>query len=766
MKNYLLLFSLILFCNQKGFSQFNSVKIPTSTTTEIPNLEHDKHRCGTPSPDAATRQYIMEEIISKEEARAAMENSVSNCLPMKIHIVRQSDGSGGLSLGELAIAFANLNYTFFNADIEFFVCGDINYIDDDDFYNFNAEAPDNDDETAFTSPHEVTNAINVFFMNDIVTSSGFDAAGYAYFPFNNIQSNRIFMINSVATNPPNSTFSHELGHYFSLYHTHEGTEDGNTDPNAENVPRIGTNANCAATGDLLCDTDADPRYSNSEFNFSTCTYTGSGTDVNAVPYLPTTAINNIMSYYPDQCGGVFTGGQFTRMASGLVTRMGHSAYNFGCTAAAVIPASGLTATQNGNQIDLNWTDNASNELGYIIERSTTSNSTGFLPIIYGGVAENISNYSDTDNISSNTTYYYRVRPVNSACDNYSNVITVTTGLSYCTPSYSQPCVNSTLDGFSMDGDGGPNEINNTGSGCSTNSYGNFTNLVSTVTAGVGYPFTVCKSLTFNRAVQLWVDWNQDGDFNDANEQVLNASANVPSSCFTGILNVPSDALSGNTVLRVLLANGDPTDPCGTFYNWGETEDYTLNVDGIGALPVELINFEGNARAETVVLNWETASEYNNDFFTLERSKDGIQFEPIAEIKGAGTDESFNTYSYTDLTPIHGDNYYRLKQTDFDGKFEYSEIIVIPISIQHSTSTEVVPNPVRDNEISLLYTAIHEGKMQIQILDVNGKLIKKNQLFVVDGKNNFTLNISNLNAGIYFLQTIHKNETQTTRFVKL
>ena len=724
--------------------------------TVVP-IENDKQRCGTPDPDEDTRRYILENIIANEQQIAAQRNNVTNCIPMKIHIIREDGGTGGLSLGDLAIAMANLNYVYYDADIEFYVCDGINYINNSDWYDFDASSPDNDDETTFCASEEVTDAINVFFMNSITTSSGFNAAGYAYFPFNLVQSNRIFMINSVATSVPNSTFSHELGHYFSLYHTHQDTENGNTDPDAERVVRSGVDANCDVNGDLLCDTDADPNPSSAELN-SSCVYTGSAQDDLSVTYLPTTAINNIMSYYTDDCGGVFTSGQFTRIASGLATRLTHTAYNYTCTASTVTTPSGMTATINGNQIDLTWTDNASNELGYIIERSTTSNSAGFLPIIHGGVGEDVTVFTDTDNINSNTSYWYRVRPVASACNNYSDVATVTTALIYCTPTHSNGCSQVSISDFSFDGEGA-NDIANNTSGCSTNEYGDFTNLSANVNAGSTYTVTAstlagaCTGSHFPAFVGIFADWNLDGDFDDTDEHVYSGSGQL-APCFSTSISVPSGAISGNAVLRIIIDfHSIPTNPCGS-YNFGETEDYTLTVDGV--LPIELTSFKGQLKDEAVELSWRTESEINNDFFTLERSKDGVDFESIAEISGAGTTNHANNYSHYDFAPFEGINYYRLMQTDFDGKFTYSDIIQVSVAPQKVISVNVFPNPVGQDEFTLLYNATAKGNFQYQITDMTGKIIDYQELQVEKGKNNFSININHLSQGIYFLQTNQYN----------
>ncbi len=398
MKFQNLLLALIIFFSQEAISQ--------------------SHGCGTPPLDEATREYIIKEIVDKEDNYALAENAPT-CLPVKLHIVRTDAGTGGFNENEIAEAFADLSTGFKDIGIDFYVCGGINYIDNSDFYTYNTADPDNDIETDFTAGEIVTDAINFFIVNTIFLDGFGGAAGYASFPSSSINSNKIVMTKNAMTTSPTGTLSHELGHYFGLPHTHAFTQSGSDDPFAERVVRTGPNANCETAGDMLCDTDADPRYSSTEFSFSTCTYTGSETDDLGVTYNPVTAITNIMSYYPDKCTEGFSAGQLTRMNAGLVTRMSYTTYDFSCTPDIVNPPTITNITFNFNgKPRVNWTDNANNELGYIFERSYISSTTGF--VAYAGVPAN-STFVNDNGIPENTSAWYRVRAVNSPCDNYSNV---------------------------------------------------------------------------------------------------------------------------------------------------------------------------------------------------------------------------------------------------------------------------------------------------------------------------------------------------------
>ncbi|MFN8335710.1 MAG: T9SS type A sorting domain-containing protein [Cyclobacteriaceae bacterium] len=118
------------------------------------------------------------------------------------------------------------------------------------------------------------------------------------------------------------------------------------------------------------------------------------------------------------------------------------------------------------------------------------------------------------------------------------------------------------------------------------------------------------------------------------------------------------------------------------------------------LPVELVSFDGAYENPVVSLNWQTASELNNDYFTLERSASGTQFETLAKISGAGTSSQAHSYSYIDASPFPKVTYYRLKQTDYDGASEYSKIIRVETSQEKERKMSVYPNPNSGTEITL------------------------------------------------------------------
>ena len=546
--------------------------------------------CGTAPPTPAQYAHT-KSVISRIDVDALRGGGIT-CVPLQAHIVRQGDGSGGITQEQLNIGLSFLNNHFLDAGIQFFWKGAPNTTNNSDYYDFDATSPDNDSEATlagfFTT---ATDAVNIYFVNNITTSTGFVAAGYAYFPFNSATSNRVVMRHGSTANTPNGTFVHEFGHYFDLYHTHEGTENGNAHPNAENVARTGGQANCNTDGDLLCDTEADPRYASADFNSSTCTYTGAGVDIHGVGYDP--PVDNIMSYFPDGCGGIFTPQQYVRMQQGLMERQGHSAYSLNASPTAVNVPTGLSATWNGaSEVDLTWTDNAGNDLGYLIERSETSASSGFQALVFGATATNGTSWTD-DDLTPNTTYWYRVRPANGSCASYSNVATVSVGLAYCVPEYFETCAaggSALIDAFQLAGE--TMTINNSNSNCSPNGFGDFTAMVADLDAGSTYSVTVDALVGAGsyspQFAQVWIDLDQNGSFEDAGEKMLATPGSMTTE-FTANFTIPPTALNGPTRLRVRSwdqFNGcDPTS-C-SFCAFGETEEYTVVISGGASADVKV-----------------------------------------------------------------------------------------------------------------------------------------------------------------------------------
>ncbi|MFN5169277.1 MAG: T9SS type A sorting domain-containing protein [Cyclobacteriaceae bacterium] len=139
------------------------------------------------------------------------------------------------------------------------------------------------------------------------------------------------------------------------------------------------------------------------------------------------------------------------------------------------------------------------------------------------------------------------------------------------------------------------------------------------------------------------------------------------------------------------------------------------------LPIELLEFKAKLGKEGVEISWVTATEINNDFFTVEKSNNGIDFYSLTKIAGAGNSTQQIKYSVTDISPFQGVNYYRLKQTDYDGKFDYSRVIYIDVESSLPTNS-IYPNP---NDGKSFYVKLPNSgyrNIQIKIQGLDGKTI--------------------------------------------
>ena len=230
-----------------------------------------------------------------------------------------------------------------------------------------------------------------------------------------------------------------------------------------------------------------------------------------------------------------------------------------------------------------------------------------------------------------------------------------------------------------------------------------------------------------------VDYNADGlmKFGTWNP------ADSTLSTLTGIIPMPSD-WQRSLKLDYLTYNGDPNDPIAPSKNWSLIDDVTdgshmlyatpltnsqMNALGMDTswtiIPVELTSFVGNVSGADVKLDWTTGTELNNNGFEIQR-KTGKDFVTIGFVKGNGTTTSSHGYTFADKQLQPGSYSYRLKQIDFNGKYEFSK--VIDVQIVHGLSYALeqnYPNPFNP-ETAIKYTIPQAGRVTIQVYDVTGK----------------------------------------------
>lgn len=226
---------------------------------------------------------------------------------------------------------------------------------------------------------------------------------------------------------------------------------------------------------------------------------------------------------------------------------------------------------------------------------------------------------------------------------------------------------------------------------------------------------------------------------------------------------PTDRVTG-FIFEVRVENVATATADGVFN--GTSFNLTSRLSGFDAmissfvLPVELTEFTAKTDNKLAYLNWQTISEVNNDFFAIEHSLDGISFKEIGKITGNGTTNMKQNYSFTHFDPANNSNYYRLKQVDFDGAFEYSEIRIV--QLEKSNDIRIFPT-LAYQTITVERGTNNLSDIDIQVYDMNGQLV----LFQTLSTNvsNTTLNISNLFPGAYFIKLQDKLGIKTKQFLK-
>lgn len=144
--------------------------------------------------------------------------------------------------------------------------------------------------------------------------------------------------------------------------------------------------------------------------------------------------------------------------------------------------------------------------------------------------------------------------------------------------------------------------------------------------------------------------------------------------------------------------------------------------GEDPLPIELLFFKSNINSEGVALTWATSKEDNFNYFSIERSTNGIDYQEIAQINGAGYSRSILNYSFIDADPIHGRSYYRLNAIDLDLSSEYSAPITVNLQETINNSIAVSPNPLVGTQLSIITDNTEEGKL-VTIYDLSGNAVR-------------------------------------------
>ena len=278
----------------------------------------------------------------------------------------------------------------------------------------------------------------------------------------------------------------------------------------------------------------------------------------------------------------------------------------------------------------------------------------------------------------------------------------------------------------------------------------------------GYHYNISRSAGGANAT-LTVNWTDSDQFGSDGPGTPALPANV-----TGI----TWAEWNGAAWDVIASNPTGTIDAGQVNTTGVVDfsltNFTLgSLDGSNYLPIDLVSFDGECIDNKINLEFVVASQVNNDYFTIKRSKNNLEWEVLGYINGGGTNNEEITYTWTDYSPKSGVNYYKLFQTDIDGISKSFS----PIAINCESNVEdyhIYPNPTNDRVSVEFELEYYQGDdIQMVLKDFKGVIVKSNPIELKRGYNYFEVDLSNIPNGFYVLSySGTKNHIPSKRIVKL
>lgn len=270
--------------------------------------QNNMEACGTITNSESIQYFnsIKSELNKYEQVFMKMKSAANksqskfiNSIPVKAHVIRTSDGTGGICEADINTTISNLNTIYADAYMEFFLCEGINYINEDKLCHIKKG-----DEKNLIETYNIPGLINIYFTDNIINETDEAICGYS----DNQGRNDVIVIkNNCVMN--DSTLAHEMGHFFSLIHTH-GPDSNNM------TTEFVDGSNCDTDGDGICDTPADPKLTYKNVN-NFCQYIGTETDAHGDVFKPDTG--NIMSYAMKGCRSHFSKQQLARIYAFYMT---------------------------------------------------------------------------------------------------------------------------------------------------------------------------------------------------------------------------------------------------------------------------------------------------------------------------------------------------------------------------------------------------------------------------------------------------------------
>ncbi|MBN4065922.1 T9SS type A sorting domain-containing protein, partial [Candidatus Amoebophilus asiaticus] len=193
--------------------------------------------------------------------------------------------------------------------------------------------------------------------------------------------------------------------------------------------------------------------------------------------------------------------------------------------------------------------------------------------------------------------------------------------------------------------------------------------------------------------------------------------------------------------------------------------WTVSNNSTDPLPIDLLSFTAEVEGNSIRLKWETATETNNDYFTIDKSNDGISFEEVALVDAIGNSNSPVSYTVLDENPFEGVSYYRLKQTDNDGQFEYFPMVPVKFgNTENNLFINITPNPF-NNSAQIIVNSEMEDIVLLRIFNSNGQTVHDQKIRIYVGRNNLDVDLTKYTSGVYHMWIQHNEKIIQTKFVK-
>jgi hypothetical protein len=229
------------------------------------------------------------------------------------------------------------------------------------------------------------------------------------------------------------------------------------------------------------------------------------------------------------------------------------------------------------------------------------------------------------------------------------------------------------------------------------------------------------------------------------------------------LSITIDAIGGIIASGAFTGTGD-FNPYSAVFNLTSNANLNMYVLKlyVSPLPIELLSFNATQNKNAVDITWQTSTETNNHYFTIEKSKDGYEFEEIGKVDGAGNSNTVLNYALTDENPYPGISFYRLKQTDFNGEFSYSEIVAVRLT-DSKYSVLTYPNPFHD-KLNITISTMEKLSCLIILKDLAGRILLSNAVETEQDFNSYEINAGSFTPGVYLLEVKSPNDNWITKVV--